>query len=135
VKTTGGKGLHVVFAIKNADWPQTKAFAKAIAQQLERDMPDRYTTTIAKKARTGKIFVDYLRNDKTSTGVAPWSPRAREGATIAVPIEWKELNARLNPKQFTIHTAAKLLKKPDAWKGLAASARPIAAAMKKLASA
>jgi bifunctional non-homologous end joining protein LigD len=135
VKTTGGKGLHVVFAIKNADWPQTKAFAKAIAQQLERDMPDRYTTTIAKKARTGKIFVDYLRNDKTSTGVAPWSPRAREGATIAVPIEWNELNARLNPKQFTIHTAAKLLKKPDAWKGLAASARPIAAAMKKLARA
>ena len=134
VKTTGGKGLHVVFAIKNADWPQTKAFAKAIAEQLERDMPDRYTTTIAKKARTGKIFVDYLRNDKTSTGVAPWSPRAREGATIAMPVQWSELNARLDPKAFTIHTAAKLLKKPDAWKGLTASAKPIAAAMKKLAS-
>jgi bifunctional non-homologous end joining protein LigD len=132
VKTTGGKGLHVVIAIKGADWPQAKAFAKAVAVQLEADDPARYTTTIAKKARGGKIFVDYLRNDRTSTGVAPWSPRAREGATIAVPLEWKELTANLNPQKFTIPTSAKLLKKPDPWKGLAASAKPIAAAMKKL---
>jgi bifunctional non-homologous end joining protein LigD len=132
VKTTGGKGLHVVIAIKGADWPQAKAFAKAVAVQLEADDPARYTTTIAKKARGGKIFVDYLRNDRTSTGVAPWSPRARDGATIAVPLEWKELTAKLNPQAFTISTSAKLLKKPDAWKGLAASAKPIAAAMKKL---
>jgi bifunctional non-homologous end joining protein LigD len=132
VKTTGGKGLHVVIAIKGADWPQAKAFAKAVAMQLESDEPDRYTTTIAKKARAGKIFVDYLRNDRTSTGVAPWSPRAREGATIAVPIAWSEVNARLDPRKFTIHTAAKILKKPDAWKALTKSAKPIAVAMKKL---
>jgi bifunctional non-homologous end joining protein LigD len=99
---------------------------------LEDDEPDRYTITLAKKARTGKIFVDYLRNDQTSTGVAPWSPRAREGATIAVPIEWSELTARLDPKKFTIHTASKLLKKKDAWKDLAKSAKPISAAMKKV---
>jgi bifunctional non-homologous end joining protein LigD len=135
VKTTGGKGLHVVIAIKGADWPQAKAFAKAIAVQLERDMPDRYTTTIAKKARPGKIFVDYLRNDKTSTGVAPWSPRAREGATIAVPLNWTELTAKLDPKNFTIHTSAKLLKKADAWKDIAKTAKPLAAAAKKLAAA
>jgi bifunctional non-homologous end joining protein LigD len=132
VKTTGGKGLHVVIAIKGADWPQAKAFAKAVATQLETDDPEHYTTTIAKKARGGKIFVDYLRNDKTSTGVAPWSPRAREGATIAVPLDWKEITAKLNPQKFTIPTSAKLLKKPDPWKGLAASAKPIAAAMKTL---
>ena len=133
VKTTGGKGLHVVVAIKGADWAQAKAFAKAVAQKLESDQPERYTTTISKKDRVGKIFVDYLRNDKTSTGVAPWSPRAREGATVAVPLDWKQVTAKLDPKAFTIRTAAKFLKKADPWKGLAASAKPIAAAMKTLA--
>jgi bifunctional non-homologous end joining protein LigD len=132
VKTTGGKGLHVVIAIKGTTWPKAKAFAKAVAIQLEKDAPDRYTATIAKKARAGKIFVDYLRNDQTSTGVAPWSPRAREGATIAVPLEWREVTAKLDPKKFTVHTAPNLLKKKDAWKDLAKSAKPIAAAMKKL---
>ena len=132
LKTTGGKGLHVVIAIKGADWPTTKAFAKAVAMTMEEDEPDRYTVTLAKKARTGKIFIDYLRNDQTSTGVAPWSPRAREGATIAVPIEWSELTTKLDPKKFTIHTAAKLLKKKDAWKDLAKSAKPISAALKKV---
>ena len=133
VKTTGGKGLHVVIAIKGADWPQAKAFAKAVATQLEADDPEHYTTTIAKKARGGKIFVDYLRNDKTSTGVAPWSPRAREGATIAVPLAWGQLTAKLNPQKFTIPTSGPLLKKADPWKILAESAKPIAAALKTLA--
>ena len=133
VKTTGGKGLHVVIAIKGASWDEAKAFAKAVATMMAGDHPDRYTATLSKAARRGKIFIDYLRNDKTSTGVAPWSPRAREGATIAVPLEWSQVTAKLNPKAFTIPTAAKLLRKADPWKGLAATARPIAAAMKKIA--
>ena len=130
VKTTGGKGLHVVIAIKDADWKEAKAFAKAVAMQLEKELPERYTTTIAKKARTGKIFVDYLRNDRTSTGVAPWSPRARDGAPIAVPITWSQVKRGLDPSKWTIRTAAPLLKKADPWATLAKSAKALGPALK-----
>jgi bifunctional non-homologous end joining protein LigD len=137
VKTTGGKGLHVVIAVKGSakkplTWPDAKTFARAIALQLEREEPDRYTSTVAKKARTGKIFVDYLRNDRTSTGVAPWSPRARPRATIAVPLAWSLLKAGLDPQAFTIPSSRALLKRADPWKGLAASAAPLEPAMKKV---
>jgi bifunctional non-homologous end joining protein LigD len=132
VKTTGGKGLHVVIAVKSDSWADAKAFAKAMALALEADDPDHFTTTIAKKARTGKIFVDYLRNDKTSTGVAPWSPRARDGAPVAVPLAWSQIKKGLDPKKFTIRTVPPLLKKADPWARLAASAKPLAPAMKKL---
>lgn len=137
VKTTGGKGLHVVVAVKSTSkypvsWQDAKAFAKAIAFAMAAESPGHYTTTVAKKARTGKIFVDYLRNDRTSTGVAPWSPRARPRATIAVPLTWSQVKAGLDPQKFTLESAGPLLKRADAWKDLAASARPIAAAVRKL---
>jgi bifunctional non-homologous end joining protein LigD len=132
VKTTGGKGLHVVVAIKGAAWSEAKAFAKAVALELEKNAPQRYTTTLAKAARKGKIFVDYLRNDRTATGVAPWSTRAREGCPIAVPLKWPQIRAGLDPRKFNIRTVAPLLKKADPWVGLAKSAKALGPAMKKL---
>ena len=133
VKTTGGKGLHVVVAIKRgASWDDAKRFAKTLAMAMEKDSPDRYTTTIAKRARTGKIFIDYLRNDRTSTGVAPWSPRARPGAPIAVPLSWSDVKPGLEPGRYTIATSGPLLKKADPWTSLARSAKQLTAAAKKL---
>lgn len=124
VKTTGGKGLHVVIAIKpGASWADAKTFARAMALMAEQDEPDLYTTTMAKKARNGKIFIDYLRNDQSATGIAPWSPRARDGAPIAVPLNWSQVKRGLDPLKFTIATSGPLLKKSDPWEHLAKSAK------------
>ena len=123
VKTTGGKGLHVVVAIKpGASWDDAKTFAKSLAHEVEEKEPKLYTTALAKTARKGKIFIDYLRNDQAATGIAPWSPRARDGAPIAVPLNWAQLKPGLDPRKFTIESSALLLKKPDPWENLAKSA-------------
>ena len=134
---TGGKVLHVVVAMKGppkkpATWPDAKAFAVAFAETVARAAPDRYTTNMSKKQRGGKIFLDYLRNDRTATAVGPWSPRARPGATIALPIPWNDVRKGLNPAEFTLLAAPTLLKRADPWKDLAASAGSLEAARKKL---
>ena len=126
-KTTGGKGLHVVVPIRadarsRIEWDQCKAFARAVSEQVRLDAPDRFTTTLAKKARGGKIFLDYLRNGRMATAVAPWSSRARPGAGIACPLSWGQVKVGLEPKAFTLRSYPALLKKPDPWKDFRAGA-------------
>src|SRR5271166_6006935 len=124
VKTSGGKGLHVVAPVKpKADWPAAKAFAKAIADSMAADNPARYVATIAKAKRTGKILVDYLRNQRGMTAVAAYSTRARPGAAVSMPLGWDELGPAIGPAYFTVANApARLAALPrDPWEGFRAA--------------
>jgi bifunctional non-homologous end joining protein LigD len=120
VKTTGGKGLHVVVPIDPvADWKSVKGFAKSLSERMAADAPERYLTKISKAERVGRIFIDYLRNDPTSTAVAPYSTRSRPGAPVALPLEWDELNGSLAPAEFTIRTVPKRVSgRDDPWAGI-----------------
>ncbi len=118
LKTTGGKGLHIVVPLTpKHSWVTIKPFTKAIAQSMAHDHPDRYIAMASKAARKGKIFVDYLRNDLTSTAVAPYAVRAREGAGVATPLFWDELSVKLKPSDYNIGTIAERLAqlKSDPW--------------------
>jgi bifunctional non-homologous end joining protein LigD len=107
VKTSGGKGLHVVAPVKpQAEWPQVKAAMKALADGMAADEPDQYVSTITKSKRTGKILIDYLRNGRGNTAVAPYSTRARPGAPVSMPLEWEELTDAIAPNYFTVANAA-----------------------------
>jgi bifunctional non-homologous end joining protein LigD len=133
-KTTGGKGLHVVTPLKpgKTDWPTAKAFAQKVCQVMAADAPDRYVVNMAKKLRTGRIFLDYLRNDRMATAVAPLSPRARDGATVSMPVPWTQVKAGLDPRRYTLHSVPALLKKPTGWEDYCGSERSIEAAIRKL---
>ena len=102
LKTTGGKGLHVVVPIRAADWDIAKDYARQLATGLAMDKPTRYTATLAKKARANRIFVDYLRNSREATAVAAYSTRARPGAPISVPIAWEELKTLAAPNRYSV---------------------------------
>jgi bifunctional non-homologous end joining protein LigD len=126
VKLSGGKGFHVVVPVKpKADWKQAKAFARTLVEAMEADSPKLYTTMARKTKRRGRVFLDYLRNDKTSTAVAAWSPRARAGAPIAVPINWQLLEGKRALPVYTIKTVAQAIKIADPWKRFDADRRPI----------
>ena len=118
LKTTGGKGLHVVVPIAPTDWDAAKDFAHASALSMAADDPARYVATMAKKLRHNRIFVDYLRNGKGATAIAPYSTRARQGATVSVPLDWDELGKLKAPNTFNVLNLMKRLTKlrRDPWK-------------------
>ena len=121
VKTTGGKGLHVVVPVEPVTaWSAAKAFAKGLAERMATDSPDLYLSRISKAEREGRIFIDYLRNDPTSTAVGPYSTRARPGAPVAMPLEWDALEGRLDPSAFTIRTVPGWIEAQaaDPWAGM-----------------
>ena len=136
-KTTGGKGLHVVTpfdAGKSIGWKEAKAIAREICVRMAADSPDKYLVNMSKAKRRGKIFLDYLRNDRMATAVAPLSPRARDGATVSMPLEWSQVKKGLDPKRYTVRTAPALIAKSAAWKDYARATRPLLPILKKLAA-
>jgi bifunctional non-homologous end joining protein LigD len=118
VKTTGGRGLHVVVPlIAEADWNECLAFARAVAELVARLDPRAYTTAFAKAGREAKILIDYLRNNRTNTSIAAYSARARPGAPVSVPLTWDELSPRLRSDHYTVGNLGKRLAmlRADPW--------------------
>jgi bifunctional non-homologous end joining protein LigD len=120
VKTTGGKGLHVLVPlVPEASWDECLAFSRAFAQLMVKEDPKRFVAIVPKHVRHGKILVDYLRNNRTNTSVAAFSTRAKPGAPVSVPITWKELDEDLASDAWTIQTIGKRLRRlrRDPWAG------------------
>jgi bifunctional non-homologous end joining protein LigD len=136
-KTTGGKGLHVVVPLLSTAkhriaWPAAKDFAHVVCAQMAADDPKKYLDTNSKRLREGRIFLDYLRNDRTATAVAPLSPRARAGAPVSMPLNWTQLTKRLDPQTFTVRSVPGLLKKSNAWNDYQRAAGPLRTAIATL---
>jgi bifunctional non-homologous end joining protein LigD len=127
LKTSGGKGLHVVLPIRPSPWDEAKAFSRGIAEQMARDNPQRYTATVKKNTREQRIFVDYLRNSREATAVAPYSTRARPGAPVSVPIAWEELGALTSASRYTVLNLAQRLSRlrKDPWADIAKAKQPL----------
>jgi bifunctional non-homologous end joining protein LigD len=120
LKTSGGKGLHVVLPIRPTPWNEAKEFCRRVAEQMEADAPDRFTSVIKKSVRGNRIFIDYLRNSREATAVAPYSTRARPGAPVSVPIAWDELKTLKAANQYTVLNIQQRLSRlrTDPWKDI-----------------
>lgn len=135
-KTTGGKGLHVVTPLADPKnnrlkWPEAKAFAQGVCVRMADENPDLYVVNMSKKLRGGRIFLDYLRNDRMATAVAPLSPRMREEATVSMPLNWSHVKAGLDPTRYTMLTAADHVRKATEWQGYCDAERPLEDAIRK----
>jgi bifunctional non-homologous end joining protein LigD len=134
VKTTGGKGLHIVVPLlPKYGWDEIKAFAKYMAEEMVRREPNGFTSSIAKKARGGKIFVDYLRNQRGATAIAAYSSRAKDGAPVSVPISWREVEVGIRSDQFTVTSLPGRLAalKADPWAGISGVKQSLSAAVRR----
>lgn len=115
LKTSGGKGYHIVIPLKSSvSWAKFRMFAKNIAIVMEEKWPDRYVSNVRKSKRKNKIFVDWIRNTKSSTSIAPYSLRIKKNATVSMPIKWSELY-KIAPDSITLKEALKRLKRKDPW--------------------
>jgi bifunctional non-homologous end joining protein LigD len=137
-KTSGGKGLHVVTPLKGGKlavaWPAAKNFAHIICAQMADDSPTKYLDTMSKKERVGRIFLDYLRNDRTATAVAVLSSRARAGAPVSMPIHWKDVKQGLDPSRYTVHTVPGILRKSKPWAQYPQAAQSLANAIRQVSA-
>ena len=128
LKTTGGSGLHVIAPIEpEHGWNIVTALARLVARRLAFDEPDRYTDRVAKSRRSGRIYIDWMRNGFNRNQIAAYSTRARRGAPVSVPLHWRELRASLDPARFDVRTVPRRLKsmKEDPWAGWEEARRPI----------
>jgi bifunctional non-homologous end joining protein LigD len=115
---TGGKGVHVIAPLRpRLEWPEVKLFCRTVAERLATEEPDRFTANIRKATRKGRMFIDYLRNERGSTAIAPFSTRAKQGAYCAVPVSWDDLETIPAANAFSIAEAAAAAQAPDPWKG------------------
>ena len=131
LKTSGGKGLHVVVPIaRRSTWDEVSAFARAVAEHMQAEFPDRFIAKASKSAGRGLIFVDWLRNTRGATAIAPWSTRARAAAGVSVPIPWSRLEKLTAGDEYTLHSIrAKPPKGGDPWKEMLAAKQALTKAM------
>jgi bifunctional non-homologous end joining protein LigD len=132
-KTTGGKGLHVVIPLTpKLDWDEVKAFAKWVADSFVAQRPEDFTANMAKKARHGRIYIDYLRNGRGATAVGAYSPRARPGAPVSTPLSWEDVENGVRPQEFTVETVPRLAAlRADPWADMAKTRQSLSAAVRR----